>query len=193
MTGVIRSPEGGEATLRPMPDGDTRGPGARRRASEARPPADVEAGRWPARPSAAGAGSAPAPRPAATARAADPLRALRIGVRSLHLVSFGGLFGEAVHGGAVDGSGPWVAATVITGGMLAALELGGGWIWLVQVRGLLTYLKMALLAFALARPGAATVCLVAAILVGGISSHMPGRLRYHSVVHGGVRGPRDRG
>ena len=86
-----------------------------------------------------------------------------------------------------------MAATVLTGGLLAALELAGGWIWLVQVRGLLTCLKVVLLAVALARPAAATGCLLAAILVGGVSSHMPGRFRYHSVAHGRVRGPRDRG
>lgn len=193
MTAVIRFPEAQAATLRPMPAGDARSPRPQPRAAEGCAPGEVGAAASPRARSAAGATPAPTPGSPPGAREADALRAVRIGARSLHLVSFGGLFGEAVHTGAVDAGGPWVAATVLSGGLLAALELAGGRIWLVQVRGLLTYVKVALLALALARPASATACLLAAILVGGVSSHMPGRFRYHSIVHGGPRGPRDRG
>ena len=44
--------------------------------------------------------------------------------------------------------------------------------------------KALLLASAAAAPDSALELLVVAIIIGGISSHMPGRFRYYSLWHG---------
>ena len=79
-------------------------------------------------------------------------------------------------------SGPlW--GTVTTGGLFVAIELYQSPVFLVQVKGMAVFAKILLLVAAVTFPDAALGCLVVAICIGGISSHMPGRYRYFSVVH----------
>lgn len=126
-------------------------------------------------------------------RAIRGLRVWRTSLRTAHLVAFGVLYGGHVYGLAAERLAPALLATLATGGALAALEVWRAPIWLVQVRGAATGLKIALVAVVQLHAGLAIPLLTLTIVIGAVSSHMPGRYRYHSLLHGGVVGPRDRG
>jgi hypothetical protein len=64
---------------------------------------------------------------------------------------------------------------------------------LVQVRGVATFLKLGALAAIGLTPDWTVALLTLALVIGSISSHMPGRWRYHSVLHGRVAGLTERG
>ncbi len=66
------------------------------------------------------------------------------------------------------------------------MELYTSCVFLLQLKGWAVIAKALLLWAALAAPAHALGYLLAAIVIGGISSHMPGRFRYYSVVHGRV-------
>lgn len=121
------------------------------------------------------------------------LRFWRTSLRTAHLLAFGTLYGGHVYGVAGERLGVALLATAATGGALALLEVWRAPIWLVQVRGAATGLKIVLLAVAQLRAELAVPLLTLAIVLGAVSSHMPGRYRYHSLAHGRVVGPRDRG
>ena len=121
------------------------------------------------------------------------VRLWRTLLRTAHLIAFGALYGGHVHGIPVERLAPALAATVGTGTALMVLEAVRAPIWLVQVRGVATLLKIGLVALAQARPVLAVPLLTLTIAIGAVSSHMPGRWRYHSLLHGRVVGPREKG
>jgi predicted alpha/beta hydrolase len=121
------------------------------------------------------------------------VRAWRTLLRTAHLIAFGTLFGGHVYGIAPDRLAPALAATLGTGAALMLLEVVHAPIWLVQVRGAATGLKIALVVVAQAVPSLAVPLLTLTIAIGAVSSHMPGRWRYHSLLHGRVVGPREKG
>jgi hypothetical protein len=121
------------------------------------------------------------------------IRWWRTGFRTAHLISFGALYGGHVYGIPEDELMPALAATVGTGVALMGLDIVRAPIWLVQVRGAATAIKIALIGLASAQPTFAIPLLTLTIVIGAVSSHMPGRWRYHSLWHGRVVGPREKG
>jgi hypothetical protein len=120
-------------------------------------------------------------------------RWLRTSLRTLHLIAVGALYGGYVY--AVDSSRLWPAllSVLVTGGLLVCFEVWQARMWLVQIRGIATFLKLGLLAGIGIATDRAVLFLTLAIVIGSISSHMPSRWRYHSVLHGRVAGPTERG
>jgi len=88
---------------------------------------------------------------------------------------------------------PALLATVVTGGAFAALECYHAPIWLVQLRGVATVVKLLLVACVALRWELRVLLLTAAIAIGSVASHMPGRLRYFSILHGSRVGTRESG
>ena len=121
------------------------------------------------------------------------VRAWRMLLRTAHLVAFGTLYGGHVYGVADARLEGALIATVATGGALMGFEIYRAPIWLVQVRGVATVTKIVLLGAAGAMPQLAVALLTLVIAIGALSSHMPGRWRYHSLRHGRVVGPREKG
>jgi hypothetical protein len=119
-------------------------------------------------------------------------RWLRTSLRTLHLIAVGALYGGYVY--AVDFSRlrPALFSVLVTGVLLVCFEVWQARIWLVQIRGLATFLKLGLLAGIGIATDRAVLFLTLAIVIGSISSHMPSRWRYHSVLHGRVAGPTER-
>ncbi len=66
------------------------------------------------------------------------------------------------------------------------LELFNTAVWLFQLKGPAVIVKALLLASAAAAQDSALELLIVAIIIGGISSHMPGKYRYYSIWHGRV-------
>lgn len=126
----------------------------------------------------------------------EPIGAVRwwrTGLRTAHLIAFGALYGGHVYGIPSEELAPALVATVGTGAALMGLDVVRAPIWLVQVRGAATAVKIALVGLAGALPSAALPLLTLTAVIGAVSSHMPGRWRYHSLWHGRVVGPREKG
>jgi len=120
-------------------------------------------------------------------------RVVRTTLRTTHLVAFGALYGGHVY--AVDASRlqPALYATLASGAALMTLEIVRHPIWVVQVRGLATFVKIALVASVAVAWDARVWLLTAVIVIGAVVSHMPGRYRYWSVVHRRDVGSQERG
>jgi len=74
-----------------------------------------------------------------------------------------------------------------------ALEIYRTPVWLGQVRGMATLVKIALVGAVAVYWDARLWLLTAAAIIGGVVSHMPGRYRYYSFVHGQPLGEQERG
>jgi len=120
-------------------------------------------------------------------------RAWRTLWRTAHLISFGALYGGHVYDVAGERLLLALLATIASGVALVALELRQSILWLVQVRGVATLGKVLLVSSVAIRRDWAVPILTVVIAIGAVSSHMPGRLRYYSLVHRRVVGPQERG
>lgn len=123
----------------------------------------------------------------------DGIRALRTGLRTAHLLTFAALYGGHVYDVAPERLHGALAGTVLTGLVLAAIDVVRNPIWLVQVRGLATIAKVLLVALVPVCWAWRLWLLTATVIVGGVSSHMPGNYRYYSMLHRRVVGGQDRG
>lgn len=120
-------------------------------------------------------------------------RSLRTALRTLHLLAFGCLYGGAIYGIPEDRLGTALDWTAGSGLAFALLETYRAPIFLTQLRGIATFVKVALLAAIYVVWELRVPLLTIAAIIGAISSHMPGRLRYYSVVLGAVAGPQEKG
>ncbi len=120
-------------------------------------------------------------------------RWLRTTLRTLHLIAVGALYGGHLYAVDVTRLQPALLSVLLTGGLLVCFEVWQSRIWLVQVRGVATFLKLGALAAIGLAPDWTVALLTLAMMIGSISSHMPGRWRYHSVLHGRVAGLTERG
>jgi hypothetical protein len=129
----------------------------------------------------------------AEARAIPGARWLRTCLRTLHIIAVGALYGGYLY--AVDAARlrPALIWVLVTGGLLVCFEVWQARIWLVQLRGVVTFVKFGLLACAGLAPDLTVALMTLALVIGSISSHMPGRWRYHSLLHGRVAGPTEAG
>jgi len=107
-------------------------------------------------------------------------RWLKVGLRTLHLVGFAGLFAAMATGNQLT---EYWAITITSGVALLLLEALSNLVWFVQVRALFMYLKFALLAALFAYPEYQWYCMIVMVILSGIISHAPSSLRYYSIVH----------
>jgi len=121
------------------------------------------------------------------------MRVWRTGLRTLHLLSVAALYGGHLYGVERERLIPALLATLASGGLFAALEILRAPIWLVQVRVLATYVKLALLCAVGLFWNGRLLWLTLALVIGAVVSHMPGRWRYHSFLHGRPYGPQEKG
>jgi hypothetical protein len=120
-------------------------------------------------------------------------RWLRTTLRTLHLIAVGALYGGHLYAVDVTRLQSALLSVLLTGGLLVGFEVWQSRIWLVQVRGVATFLKLGALAAIGLTPDWTVALLTLAMVIGSISSHMPGRWRYHSVLHGRIAGLTERG
>ena len=114
------------------------------------------------------------------------MRWVRISLRTLHLICMGLWVGGIAAGQIPESLSFALWGTVISGLLFVVLELFHSPVILVQVKGLAVFVKMMLLLAAVEIPEHALAVSIVAIVIGGISSHMPGRYRYYSIFHGKV-------
>ena len=108
-------------------------------------------------------------------RAIPGERAWRTALRTAHLIAFGALYGGQVYGASAERLLPALVATVATGGALMGFEIYRSPLWLVQVRGVATLVKIALVAGTAAWGKMQVEIFTLAIGIGAVTAHMPGR------------------
>jgi hypothetical protein len=121
-------------------------------------------------------------------------RALKITLRAVHVLAAGVFTGGRILEAQPELQVPWLVATLITGGLVLALDLHESAAFLAQVRGLVVLGKLIALALILSidgNHGWACGLLVAASV---IFSHAPSSLRYFVLIgRGRIRGSTSRG
>ena len=105
-------------------------------------------------------------------------RALRVVLRTVHLLGFSVLFGGHWFGLPRAELLPWLYWTVFSGAGLAALELRAGLDWALQLAGGLVLVKVVLLALVPAYWELRVALLAAVMVIGSVGSHMPAALRH---------------
>jgi hypothetical protein len=120
-------------------------------------------------------------------------RALRTTLRTAHVVAFAALYGGHLHDVAGERLVPALVATILTGGVLMGFEIYRARVWLVQARGLATFVKLIGVASVAAFWEWRVAILTGVIVIGVVTSHMPGRYRYYSLLHGRVVGHKESG
>lgn len=131
--------------------------------------------------------------PPVTPRPLPGVRVIRTTLRTAHLLAFGTLYGGHVYSIPAQRLLPALLATLASGGALMALEIYRTPLWLGQVRGLATLVKIGLVAAVAVYWDSRLWLLSAAAITGGVVSHMPGRYRYYSLLHGHPVGEQERG
>lgn len=128
-----------------------------------------------------------------TPRPLPGVRVIRTTLRTAHLLAFGTLYGGHVYNLPAQRLWPAMLATVASGGTLMALEIYRTPLWLGQVRGMATLVKIGLVIAVAVYWDQRLWLLTAAVILGGVVSHMPGRYRYYSLIHGHPVGEPERG
>ena len=131
--------------------------------------------------------------PSVTPRPLPGVRPIRTAFRTAHLLAFGTLYGGHVYSIPLQRLWPALLATVASGGALMALEIYRTPLWLGQVRGVATLVKIGLVVAVAVYWDLRLWLLTAAVIIGGVVSHMPGRYRYYSLIHGHPVGAQERG
>lgn len=111
-------------------------------------------------------------------------RWIKIGLRTLHLLSVAGVGGGILFG--IDPSlwnNYWRLA-LISGVLMMLVDIVSNPVWLLQIRGLAIYVKLLLLVAIGHFPSLDAAILLVIIIISGIISHAPGSLRYYSIYHG---------
>lgn len=113
----------------------------------------------------------------------DVKRWTKISLRTLHLLGALGVGGGVIFG--VD-KALWLDywwLALASGVLIMLMDMVANPAWIVQVRGLVIVLKLALLVFLGLNPEWDKLLLLAIVIMSAVISHAPGKLRYYSVYH----------
>jgi len=99
-------------------------------------------------------------------------------MRALHILATGVLLGGYMFQQPIAVLEPWLMASVITGLLMFAIDLHASMAVLFEVRGLLLFIKIALLLLIPVYEGLIMPILISVLFIGVIGSHMPKRLRH---------------
>ncbi len=102
-------------------------------------------------------------------------------LRTLHLLGTAGIGGGFLWGADPAHWLPFLWLTVVSGMLMAGLQIWGNGVWLIQVRGLAVMVKLLLLAL-MVLFGARADLFVLVIVISGVVSHAPANVRYFSPV-----------
>jgi hypothetical protein len=107
----------------------------------------------------------------------------KISLRTLHLMSVAGVGGGILYGLERD---LWINywwLALVSGSLMMLIDIISNPVWLVQVRGLVIFLKLALLVFLGGDSSNDGLVLMVIIVISAVISHAPGKLRYYSIYH----------
>lgn len=128
----------------------------------------------------------------AQARRVPGARAISVSLRALHLAAVALLLGGHAYGAPAEALFPWLLLAAVTGvGLMVPEVLAWGLYWFALGKGVSVLAKLALLLTIPFFWEARVAILAAALLLAGVTSHMPARLRHYSFLHGRSLSPAD--
>ncbi|MGB0468221.1 MAG: hypothetical protein ACPGF7_11930 [Pontibacterium sp.] len=111
-------------------------------------------------------------------------RWLGISLRTLHLIGIGGLAGAYLYQLPESLWHNYLILAVVTGCLMACIEIYVDAIWLLQLRGQAIFIKLLLLStvfWLFDKPQPEIYFIV--MIISGIVAHAPGKVRYYSLWH----------
>jgi hypothetical protein len=108
-------------------------------------------------------------------------RAVRIALRTAHIAAFAVLFGGHFFDVDAERLRVWLWLTIGTGASLVMWESMGSFVWAYELRAWLTFAKLTLLCLVPSFWEQRRWILLAVLVIGSASSHMPSRLRHYAV------------
>ncbi len=118
-----------------------------------------------------------------SARRVPGARPISIALRTIHLAAFGFLLGGHAFGADPGRLLPYLYVTILTGLGLIALEVRAlGAHWLFLGKGVAVAVKLAVLLLIPLFWEARVPLLLLVVAIASVSSHMPGRFRYYSLL-----------
>ena len=108
------------------------------------------------------------------------IRWVNIMLRTLHLVGVAGMGGAFLYATPESEWRPFFTLTFVSGFLLMLLAIWSNGIWLIQLRGVATIVKLMLLSLAFAG-GMEPAILFTIIAISGVIAHAPGKVRYYLV------------
>ena len=109
------------------------------------------------------------------------VRVLRTTLRTVHVLAVGAYYGGHVFSVPPERLAPAAVAVIATGVLFVIFEVWSAPVWLVQIQGVATYVKLALIASVSLFWDQRIWILSLVMVIGVVVSHAPGRLRYYSV------------
>ena len=109
------------------------------------------------------------------------VRVLRTTLRTVHVLAVGAYYGGHVFSVPPERLAPAAVAVIATGVLFAIFEVLSAPVWLVQMQGVATYVKLALIASVSLFWDQRIWILSLVMVIGVVVSHAPARLRYYSV------------
>jgi hypothetical protein len=109
------------------------------------------------------------------------MRWVNITFRTAHLVGVAGIGGAFLYNAPPEAWAPYFWLTIVSGFVLLILEVWSNSFWVFQLRGIATVAKLLVLLSAL-RVGAEPYIIVAVIIISGVISHAPGKVRYFAIL-----------
>lgn len=110
-------------------------------------------------------------------------RWIKIGLRTLHLVSVAGVGGGVLFALEKDLWLHYWWLALVSGALMMLMDITANTMWVVQVRGVAIIVKLMLLVLLGLHPGWDNLLLVTIIIISAVISHAPGKLRYYSLYH----------
>lgn len=111
-------------------------------------------------------------------------RWLGIALRTLHLIGISGLAGAYLYQLPESAWHGYLLLAVITGCLMACMEVFVDGIWLLQLRGQAIFFKLFLLSTVLWLFDRPQIGIYLAVMVlSGVVAHAPGKVRYYSIWH----------
>ncbi len=111
-------------------------------------------------------------------------RGIRIALRTAHILTGGVLLGGYIFDEPNSILEPWLWWTIITGLLLFAVDLYATLAILFELHAVAVLVKITLLSLAFVLWDHRVSLLIMALVIGSISSHMPGRFRHKLVFFG---------
>ena len=108
-------------------------------------------------------------------------RWVNIIMRSIHLMGISGVGAAFLYDIPNEQWLPFMILTVTSGSIMIMLETWNNGIWLIQLRGISTLIKLVLLSTTFF-VGMNAYILLIIILISGVMSHAPGKVRYYPVI-----------
>jgi hypothetical protein len=108
-------------------------------------------------------------------------RVLRTTLRTVHLLAVGAYYGGHVFSVPPERLAPAALAVIATGVLFVIFEIWSAPVWLVQIRGVATYVKLALIGSISLFWDERIWILSLVTVIGVVVSHAPAHFRYYSV------------